>query len=133
VVAWFDLLRVETMKKPLLILTAALCVATVSGQAEAFCGDAVQGCSQAFTNGAANPQNGTTSAQGFDAQTGRQWSSDTTRFGNFTLRSGFSQGDSWNNPQSRFGDRFNNAAGLNSQSQSSDEYCALYGTCKPMH
>jgi hypothetical protein len=118
------------MKKPLLVLASALCVAAISGQAQAFCGDAAQSCSQAFTNGAANPQDGTTSSQGFDPQSGRQWSTDTTKFGNFTLHSGFSQGDSWNSPQARFGDRFNNAAGLNSQSQSNSDYCALYGTCK---
>jgi len=120
------------MKKPFWVLIAALCISAISGQAEAFCGDPAQGCSQAFSNGALNPQDGTTNSQGFDAQTGRQWSGNTTKFGSFTLYSGISQGSSWNNPQSRFGDRFDNGMGRNSQNQSSDGYCALYGTCKPM-
>ena len=104
------------MKRPLLILTTALCVSAISAQAEAFCGDPTQSCSQAFSKSGADPQDGTTSSRGFDAQTGRQWSGNTTRFGNFTLYSGMSQGGSWNNPQSRFGDRFDNLTGQNSQS-----------------
>jgi hypothetical protein len=120
------------MNMPLLVLTAALCVSAISGQAQAYCGDSAQSCSQAFSKDVRNPQDGTTSSQGFDAQTGRQWSGNTTRFGDFTLYSGMSQGGSWINPQSRFGDRSDNATGRNSQNQSSDEYCALYGTCKPM-
>jgi hypothetical protein len=120
------------MKKPLLVLTGVLCISAISGQAEAFCGDPARGCSQTFSNGAVNPQDGTTNSQGFDAQTGRQWSGNTTRFGNFSLYGGISQGDAWSNPQSRFGNRFDNSSGVNSQSQSSNGYCALYGTCKPM-
>ena len=118
------------MKKPLLILTAALCVSAISGQAEAICGDPARGCSQAFSNGALSPQDGATNSQGFDSQSGRQWSGNSTRFGNFTLYGGVSQGDTWN--QSRFGDRFGNSTGANSHSQSSNGYCALYGACKPM-
>jgi hypothetical protein len=118
------------MKKPLLVLAAVLCVSAISGQAEAFCGDPAQGCSQAFSNGALNPQAGTTNSQGFGFQPERQWSGNSTRFGNFTLYGGVSQGDVWN--QSRFGDRFDNSAGANSHSQSSNGYCELYGTCKPL-
>jgi hypothetical protein len=118
------------MKKPLLVLTAALCVLAVSDQAQAFCGDAGQVCSHAFTNDTATPQDGTTSSQGFDARTGRQWSGNTTRFGNFSLYSGMSQGGSSSNPQSRSRDRLDNSMGRSSQSNS--DYCALYGTCKPM-
>jgi len=118
------------MKTPVLVLTAALCVLAVSGQAQAFCGDSGQPCSHAFTNDTATAQDGTTNSQGFDARTGRQWSGNTMRFGNFSLYSGMSQGGSWSNPQSRFGDRLDTSTGRNSQSNS--DYCALYGTCKPM-
>ena len=118
------------MKQPLLVLTAALCVSAISGQAEAFCGDAARDCSQAFSNGALNLRDGPTSSPGFDSQPGRQWSGNSTRFGNFTLYGGVSQGDTWN--QSRLGDRFNNLSGANSHDQSGNGYCELYGTCKPM-
>jgi hypothetical protein len=117
------------MKMPLLVLTAALCVSVISGQAEAYCGDPTQSCSKAFSKDAVNPQDGTTSSQRFDAQTGRQWSGNTTRFGNFTLYGGASQDGSLNNPQSRFGDRLGNPAALNSQGRTNNDYCALYGTC----
>ena len=118
------------MKKPVLVLTAALSVLAVWGQAQAFCGDPAQVCSRALTNDTATSQDDTTNSQGFDARTGRQWSGNTMRFGNFSLYGGISQGGSWSNPQSRFGDRLNSSTERSSQSNS--DTCALYGTCKPM-
>ncbi len=109
------------------ILVTAVCAVMVSGQAEAFCGDATATCSQAFTgNQNSQPDGSITPWQKFDAQTGDQWSGASTKFGNFSMYSGVSQGRDWNNPQARYG----NGASLNSQGQSSEGYCALYGSCR---
>ncbi len=113
------------MKMRFLVLAMTVSAAMISGEAEAFCGDATASCSQAFTgNQSGQPDGAVTPWQKFAARTGDQWSGAGTKFGNFSLYSGVSQERDWNNPQARYG----NGAGLTPQG--GDANCALYGTCR---
>jgi hypothetical protein len=120
------------MKTPFLIL-AAFCASAFSSQVEAICAgaDPSNGCPQPFNNSnTAGPADATTITQGFDAQNGGQWSKTTSSFGNFHFSSGFSTGNSWNDPQTRFRNGFGNTAGMNSQGQTNSYNCAFYGNCR---
>ena len=116
------------MKKPFLIL-AALWISAISGQADAACwgGTCIDADGNSYT---ANPTGGSAYTQNFNsAPSGEQGSMPSAKFGNFTLYSGVSQGNAWNNRPFRFGDGPNGSA-LNPQGQSDSPYCALYGNCR---
>ena len=117
------------MKKPFLILAAALCASAISGQANAACWGST--CIDADGNSyTANPTGGSASTRDFNnAPAGEQGSMASTKFGNFTLYSGVSQGNAWNNRPFHFGNGLNGST-LNSQEQSDSSYCALYGNCR---
>jgi hypothetical protein len=118
------------MTKPVVVVIAALCWTVFSAPAWAYCaaGDP-QGCAQPFANSGSSLQSdGTTTQQGFDAQTGNQWSTTSHKMGDFTFYSGFSSGNSWDSRQRAFGNGFN-GPGFSSQNQAGSPHCAFYGTC----
>jgi hypothetical protein len=109
----------------------ALCLAAFSVPASAFCGAGdPQGCAHPFANdGSSLQSDGTNTQQGFDAQTGNQWSTTSHKMGDFTFYSGMSSGNGWGSRSPYSGNGFN-APGLNSQGQPSGANCAFYGTCR---
>ena len=117
------------MKKPFLILAAVLCVSAISGPASAACwgGTCIDADGNSYT---ADPTHGSTFRRDFSNDpAGQQGSMASTRFGNFTLYSGVSQGNAWDNRPTHFGNGMNGLA-PNPQGQSDSTYCALYGTCR---
>jgi hypothetical protein len=120
------------MKKLTLAPIVALCVSLLSGQADAMCagGNSAQNCTPTFGNSTADQPDGSTTAQGFDAQNGNQWAKSSNKFGNFTFYSGAATGDSWADRQGSFGNRFGNVRGLDSQGRPDPSTCVLYGTCR---
>jgi hypothetical protein len=117
------------MKKPFLIFAAALCVSAISGQADAACwgGTCIDADGNSYT---ANPTGSSATTRNFNSgPAGEPGSMAGTRFGNFTLYSGVSQSNAWDNRPSHFGNGLNGSAS-NSQGQSDSPYCALYGTCR---
>jgi hypothetical protein len=118
------------MKNPVIIAVTALCLAASSAPAWAFCaaGDA-QACSQSFTNsGGSSLQSGATQ-QGFDPQTGNQWSTASHKMGDFTFYSGVSSGNGWGSRDSLAGNGWG-TPNLNSQNHADSFNCAYYGTCR---
>jgi hypothetical protein len=116
-----------------MILVAPLVLGLVAftAPAWAFCGNGdPQGCAQSFTNSGPSLQpDGTTTQQGFDAQTGNQWSSTSHKMGDFTFYSGVSSGNGLGNPGGYMRNGLN-APGFNPQGQSNGADCAFYGTCR---
>jgi hypothetical protein len=108
-----------------------LCLASITTSASAFCGtgDPSQGCGRPFSGSdSAKQSDGDTTQQGFDAQTGNQWSTASHKMGDFTLYSGMSSGNSWDGRQRIFGNGFN-GPGFSSPNQASSPRCAFYGAC----
>jgi hypothetical protein len=118
------------MNKPAIVAFTALCVAALSAPAWAFCaaGDP-QGCTQPITNSGSSLQSdGATTQQGFDAQTGNQWSASSHKMGDFTFYSGVSSGNGWRSRDPLMG---NSSSGpdFDSQNHADSFHCAYYGTC----
>ena len=110
---------------------AAFCLAGFFTSAGAFCigGDTAHGCPLPFNSNSSSTQsNGETTQQGFDAQTGDQWSTTSRKAGDVTFYSGFSSGNSWDGRQRIFGNGLN-GPGFNSQNQVDSSHCAFYGNC----
>ncbi len=119
------------MNKLVVAATIAFCLAGVTTSASAFCvtDDASQGCPRPFNSGNSSTQSdGETTQQGFDTQTGNQWSATSHKMGDFTFYSGISSGNSWDGRQRVFGNGFN-GPGFGSQNQANSPHCAFYGTC----
>jgi hypothetical protein len=119
------------MKRILAVSAALLCLASMSIPASAFCGtgDTGQGCGRPFANSNSSSQSDDTSTQqGFDAQTGTQWSTTNHKVGDFNFYTGMSSGNGWgsHDPFARNGF---NTPNFNSQGQSNSLHCAYYGTC----
>lgn len=114
------------MKKSAVVVFAAFCLAAYSAPAWAFC----VGCAQSFANGgSAMPSDGTTTQQGFDAQTGNQWSTTSRKAGDFTFYSRFSSGNSWDGRERLLGNGLN-GPGFSPHDQADSPSCALYGSCR---
>lgn len=120
------------MNKLIVAATTAFCWAGFCASASAFCvtGDASQGCPRPFSSSDSSKQpDGDTTLQGFDAQTGNQWSATSHKMGDFTFYSGVSSGNSWDGRQRVFGNGFN-GPGFSSQNQTDSSHCAFYGDCR---
>jgi hypothetical protein len=115
------------MKKLLLASIALLCSAAVPAFAFCVTGDPGQGCPQPYANDASQPD-GTTTRQGFDAQTGTQWSTTSHKMGDFTFYSGMSSGNPWDS-RGRLMENGMNTPNFNSQGQTNSAHCAFFGTC----
>jgi hypothetical protein len=121
------------MRRAIWVAPLAFGLAIIAAPAWAFCvtGDAAQGCPLPFSNYNSSQQpaaDGMTTRQGFDAQTGSQWSSTTQKAGDFTFYSGVSSGNSWAGRQRLYGNGLN-GPGFGSQDQSDSPQCAFYGNC----
>lgn len=119
------------MNKLLVVASTVLGLAASFVPAVAFCGAGdPQGCVQSFTNDGSSLQSDktTTTQQGFDAQTGNQWSSTSHKMGDFTFYSGVSSGNGLGGPGGYMRNGLN-APGFNQQGQSNGADCAFYGTC----
>jgi len=120
------------MRRAILVAPLALGLAVFAAPAWAFCvtGDAAQGCPLPFTNNNSSQQqaDGLTTRQGFDAQSGSQWSSTTQKAGDFTFYSGVSSSNPWDARQRLFGNGLN-GPGFGSQDQADSPHCAFYGNC----
>jgi hypothetical protein len=118
--------------KLMVAVIASFCLAGFSTSASAFCisGDAAHGCGLPFnSNNSSTQSNGETTQQGFDAQTGDQWSTTSRKAGDVTFYSGFSSGNSLDGHQRGFGTGFNGPS-FNSQNQADSSHCAFYGNCR---
>jgi hypothetical protein len=119
------------MNKLMVAVATAFCWVGFCASASSFCGtgDASQECSRPFGNTNSSTQaDGETSEQGFDAQTGDQWSSTSHKVGDFTFYSGLSSANSWDSRQRGFGSGLN-GPGFGSQNHANIAHCAFYGTC----
>jgi len=78
------------MNKLITAVTSAVCWAGLCVSASAFCvtDDAAKGCPMPFAGSNAAQPDGDTTRQGYDAQTGNQWSSASHKMGDFTFYSG---------------------------------------------
>ena len=119
------------MKKSSVVVLAGVCLAAYSAPVWAFCVTGnPQGCSQPFAKSGSSVQSeGATAQQGFDAQTGNQWSTTSRKAGDFTFYSGISSGNSLGGRQRLFGSGLN-GPGFNSHDQADSPNCALYGSCR---
>ena len=117
------------MNKLITAVTSAVCWAGLCVSASAFCvtDEAAKGCPMPFAGSNSAQFDGDTTRQGYDAQTGNQWSSASHKMGDFTFYSGVSSGNSWGNRQP-YGNGFN-GPGFGSQSQAASPHCAFYGNC----
>jgi hypothetical protein len=116
------------MNKLVVAIATVLCMAGISTSASAFCvtGDPSHGCSLPFGSSDNFKQpDGDTMRQGFDAQTGDQWSSTSRKMGDVTFYSGMSSGNSLDGRQRIFG----TGPGFGSQNQVNSPHCAFYGAC----
>jgi hypothetical protein len=119
------------MNKLIVAIATAFCWAGFCASASAFCGtsDANQGCGRPFGNSNNSTQaDGETTQQGFDAQTGKQWSSTSHKMGDFTFYSGVSSGNSWDGRRRIFGNGLNGPS-FGSQNQVNSPHCVFYGAC----
>jgi hypothetical protein len=126
------LLEAEAMRRAILVAPLAVCLTVFAAPAWAFCvtGDGAQGCPLPFSNSSNSAQpDGVSTRQGFDAQSGSQWSSTTQKAGDFTFYSGVSSGNSWDARQRFFGNGLN-GPGFGSQDQANSPHCAFYGNCQ---
>jgi hypothetical protein len=119
------------MNKLVVVAAMAFCWAGSCASANAFCvtGDVSQGCARPFGSSNSSAQaDGDITQQGFDAQTGKQWSTTSHKAGDFTFYSGISSGNSWDSRQRVIGSGLN-GPGFSSPNQANSPHCAFYGTC----
>ena len=72
----------------------------------------------------------TTTMQGYNPNTGSQWSQQSNTLGNTTQTYGQTNGRQWNETQTYYGNGFGNVRGMNSQGQFYNYNCTPYGGCR---
>lgn len=71
-----------------------------------------------------------TTMQGYNANTGSQWSQQSNTFGNMTQTYGQTNGSPWNERQTYYGNGFGSVSGMNSRGQPYSYNCTPYGGCR---
>lgn len=71
-----------------------------------------------------------TTMQGFNGNTGSQWSQTSNTFGNTTQTYGQTNGNQWNETQTNYGNGFGNVSGMNARGQYFNYNCGPYSGCQ---
>jgi hypothetical protein len=119
------------MRKNLLVLIG-LGMLAVSPQAFASCvgSQAFATCTDANGNSyTVNRMGGMTTMNGYNAQTGSNWSQNSQTYGNQTFTNGMTNGRPWNETQTQYGNGFGSVSGTNSHGQFYSFTCAPYTGC----
>lgn len=121
----------KLMKKSLILGT--LVAFTLSAPAFATCTGtgAFQSCFDSNGNSYTVQRFGnSTHMQGYNAQTGSNWSQNSQTFGNTTIHNGYAaDGGSWNMTQQQLGGGFQTFSGTDSNGNFFNRICDAYGNC----
>jgi hypothetical protein len=113
-------------------IIVALGMAIFAGPSFAACvgSDAFSSCADANGNSyTVNRMGNMTTMNGYNAQTGSNWSQNSQTLGNQTYTNGTANGRSWNETQTQFGNGFGSVTGTNSHGQPFNYSCAPYSGC----